>query len=101
MDFLKDPSKSMSETAVENKIKMGEVMSKGFIALIGVCFLVDYLNNDSLVRTIKCQGEALLWPMGLFAMKQLGYTSPFAMLAANIAGFSHLLYMIFRKDEDE
>jgi len=41
-----------------------------------------------------------LWPLGVFAMKKLGYTSPIAMVAANVAGFSHLLYCIFRKDDE-
>jgi len=31
-----------------------KVVDKALLPLIGICFLVDYFNNDSLVRTIKC-----------------------------------------------
>lgn len=54
---------------IRNKWEISKVVEKALLPLIGVCFLVDYFNNDSLVRTIKCQTEAFLWPMGVFAMK--------------------------------
>jgi len=58
LDCLKESEGTIENLAASatNKVKgtLSDVVGKTLLPLIGISFLVDYFNNDSLVRTVKC-----------------------------------------------